>query len=114
MCYTEKAEQGKQHPGTKTTVKTANDNRKKQCKAKQSPTRYTLGKDTTILQLHICKPPPLLLPSIRSSPTFPLLHPFPLRPFRWRQWPTNGIARDPPHFGRGASAAVPSLFGGVL
>ena len=32
LCYTEKAEEAQQHPGTKTTINTAEDNRKKQCK----------------------------------------------------------------------------------
>ena len=32
MCYTEKVERAQQHPGPKTTVNPAQDNRKKQCK----------------------------------------------------------------------------------
>ena len=32
VCYTEKAEQAQQHPGSKTTINPAEDNRKKQCR----------------------------------------------------------------------------------
>ena len=36
VCYTEKAEQAQQHPGTKTTINPGEDNRKKQCKPNQT------------------------------------------------------------------------------
>ena len=32
LCYTEKAEQAQQHPGIKTIINPAEDNRKKQCR----------------------------------------------------------------------------------
>ena len=32
VCYTEKAEQAQQHPGTKATINPAEDNRKEQCR----------------------------------------------------------------------------------
>ena len=56
-CYTEKAEQAQQHPGSKTTINPAGDNRKKQCRpneTNQTPTQHILAKDTILL--HIATP----------------------------------------------------------
>ena len=55
-CYTEKAEEGQQCPGIKTTINPAVDTRKKQCKhnitkPNQTPTRYTLVKGTIVLDI---------------------------------------------------------------
>ena len=41
LCDAEKAEQAQQHPGTKTTINLAEDNRKKQCKPNE-PKPYSV------------------------------------------------------------------------
>ena len=44
VCHMEKAEYAQQHPGTKTTINPAEDNRKKQCKPdKTNPNPITIS-----------------------------------------------------------------------
>ena len=57
-CYTEKAEQAQQHPGTKTTSNPAEDNRTKQYKPNETkPSSYTILGGVMPLYLSPCKTP---------------------------------------------------------